>query len=149
MLRFSPFGAWQHPCRHGAGGRAESSASSSEANRRLFSGRRRVSKPNPRVTHVLQQGHTSLIVLLPGRGTYKPSQTPSRFLIVLGSLSVLSAYVPMNPSVWWRRQRCHLLEIPGVLQNTIKLNCQKYLKMYLVTVCGGTSVICNHVIDHC
>jgi len=51
---------WQHSGKHSAGG-AESSTSSSEGHSKKTVShviRRRVSKPNPTVTHFLQQGHT-------------------------------------------------------------------------------------------
>jgi len=53
-------GAWQCPGRHGIGG-AESSISCSKGKQKktgFQAARKRVLKPTPTVTHLLQQGHT-------------------------------------------------------------------------------------------
>jgi hypothetical protein len=68
-------GTWQHPGRQNAGG-AESSTSSSEGCQQTTdfqAARRRVLKPTPTVTHLLQQGHNLPIVPLPGPSINKPS----------------------------------------------------------------------------
>jgi hypothetical protein len=50
-----------------------SSSVSFEQNTGFQAVRVRVLKPTPTVTHLLQQGHTSLIAPLPGPSTYKLS----------------------------------------------------------------------------
>jgi hypothetical protein len=63
--RFSPsssrWEAWSYPGGHGAGGAESSTSCSKEKQEKTVShmGRRRVSKPTPIVTNILQQGHTS------------------------------------------------------------------------------------------